>query len=288
MSIFWNTIFDGSGMIFFSARHGKNLSAMDIVRGLKACYGLSTSCAMFLSFGGYILLRKFRRVSLYEIGKHNAVEHNASLVHHDILEGQIFAPIEIDHSLVDALVSDVKPSLAEIEKSPDPTAEFLMNYEDVARARIRREAECNPVDNLHAEIARGEMALVLGLWELKTKEKIGIPVDYLKRWIGEESLPDGWKPDHTLGLLDLVRRTSQIRNAMNEMRKEQLKSRKLWRSPIDNSACRQIKYRDAVVYPSFLTSFYSSTSSKPLTLPMDFFTSSSRCIRTTYTGWTVN
>ena len=112
-------------MIFFSARHGKNLSAMDIVRGLKACYGLSTSCAMFLSFGGYILLRKFRRVSLYEIGKHNAVEHNASLVHHDILEGQIFAPIEIDHSLVDALVSDVKPSLAEIEKSPDPTAEFL-------------------------------------------------------------------------------------------------------------------------------------------------------------------
>ena len=45
-------------------------------------------------------------------------------------KGQTFAPIEIDHSLVDALVSDVKPSfkLAEIEKSPDPSAKFLMNY----------------------------------------------------------------------------------------------------------------------------------------------------------------
>jgi len=209
----------------YIARDGKDLSAMDIVRGLKACYGLSTVLAMFLSFGGYFLIRKFRRISLYELGKHNAIEHNASLVHHDIPEGQTFAPIQIDHSLVDALVSDVKPSPAEIEKSPNPTAKFLMNYEDVARARVRREAECNSVDGLHAEIARGEMAIILGVWEVKTKEKIGIPMDYFKRWIGEERLPDGWKPDHTQGLLDVIKRSSQIRNAMNEMRKEQPKSK---------------------------------------------------------------
>ena len=193
---------------------------MDIVYGLKACYGLSTFCAMFLSFGGYILLRKFRRIDLHEIGKHNAVEHNASLVHHDIPEGQTYAPTEIDHSLVDLLVSDVKPSSAEIKDSPDPTAKFLMNYEDVARARIRREAECKPLDGVHAEIARGEMAIILGVWEVKTKNKVGIPVDYLKRWIGEERLPDGWKPDHSQGLLDVIYRSSQIRKAMEQMRKE--------------------------------------------------------------------
>jgi hypothetical protein len=191
---------------------------MDIARGLKACYGLSTICAMFLSFGGYFLLRKFGRVSLYEIGKHNAIEHNASLVHHDTPGVQTYAPIEIDNSLVDALVADVKPSPAEIEESSDPTAKFLMNYEDVARARIRREAECKPVDGLHAEIARGEMAIILGVWEVKTKDKVGIPVDYLKRWIEEERLPDGWKPDHTQGLLDVINRSSQIRGAMNQMR----------------------------------------------------------------------
>ena len=196
---------------------------MDIVRGLMACYGLSTPCAMFLSYGGFFLLRKFGRVDLYEIGKHNAIEHNASLVHHDTPEVQTYAPIEIDHSLVDALVSDVKPSPAEIKKSADSTAKFLMNFEDVARARVRREAECKPVDSVHAEIARGEMAIILGVWEVKTKDKVGIPVDYLKRWIGEERLPDGWKPDHTQGLLDVIKRSSMIRDAMNKMKESSKK-----------------------------------------------------------------
>ena len=203
-----------------SARNGKDLSAMDIVRGLKACYGLSTVCAMFLSFGGFLSLWKFERISLHEIGKHNVVEHDASLVHHDTPEGQSYAPIEIDHSLVDALVSDVKPSSAEIEGSPDPTAKFLMNYEDVARARVRREAECKPLAFVQAEIARGEMAIILDLWEVKTKDKTGIPVDYFKQWIGEERLPDGWKPDHSLGLLNVISRAMQIRGAMNQIRKE--------------------------------------------------------------------
>ena len=189
-----------------------------------ACYGLSTPCAMFLSYGGFFLLRKFGRVDLYEIGKHNAIEHNASLVHHDTPEVQTYAPIEIDHSLVDALVSDVKPSPAEIKESADSTAKFLMNFEDVARARVRREAECKPVDSVHAEIARGEMAIILGVWEVKTKDKVGIPVDYLKRWIGEERLPDGWKPDHTQGLLDVIKRSSMIRDAMNKMKESSKKA----------------------------------------------------------------
>jgi hypothetical protein len=206
----------------YIARDGKKVSAMDVVRGLMTCYGLSTPCAMFLSFAGFLWVGKLgRTISLYEIGKHNAIEHDASLVHHDTPEGEIYAPIGIDQSLVDAVVSDVKPSLAEIEKSPDPTAKFLMNHEDVARARIRRELECRPVDNVHAEVARGEMAIILGVWEVKTKDKVGIPVDYIKQWLSEERLPDGWKPDHTQGLLDVIRRSSTIREAMEQMRKQQ-------------------------------------------------------------------
>ena len=194
---------------------------MDIVRGLKACYGLSTFYAMFLSFFGYLGLWKFRRVDLDVFGKHNVLEHNASLVRHDTPEGQTYAPIEIDQSLVNALVSDVKPSSAEIQESLDSTAKLLMDYEDVARARIRREAECKPVNDLQARIALGEMATVLGVWEDKTKDKVGISVDYLKQWIGEERLPDGWKPNHTQGLLDVISRISQIKKAMDRMRKEQ-------------------------------------------------------------------
>jgi hypothetical protein len=176
---------------------------------------------MFLSYGGYLILRKFGRITLNDIGKHNAIEHNASLVHNDTPSGHIYAPTEIHPSLVDALISDVKPSLSEIQKSSDPSAKFLTNHEDVARARIRREAECGQIDGLHAEIARGEMAIILGVWEVKTKDKTGIPVDYFKRWIEEEKLPDGWKPDHSQGLLNVVMRSSQIRSAMAQMRKEQ-------------------------------------------------------------------
>lgn len=205
----------------YIARDGKNVGAMDLVRGLTACYGLSTFCAMFLSYGGFLMLGKFGRLDLFEIGKHGAIEHNASLVHHDTPKGQIYAPIKIHPPLVDALVSDVKPSPAEIEKSSNPSAKFLMNYEDVARARVRREAECGPIDALHQEVARGEMAIILGVWEVKTKDKVGIPVDYLKRWIGEERLPDGWKPDHTQGLFNVVKRSSEIRSAMARIRKEQ-------------------------------------------------------------------
>ena len=194
---------------------------MDIVRGLKACYGLSTFYAMFLSFFCYLGMWEFGRVDLDVFGKHNMLEHNASLVHHDTPEGQTYAPIEIDRSLVDALVSDVKPSLAEIQGGPDPTAKFLMDYEDVARARVRREAECKPINDLQARIALGEIATVLCVWEDKTKDKVGIPVDYLKQWIGEERLPDGWKPNHTQGLLDVISRISQIKKAMDRMRKEQ-------------------------------------------------------------------
>ena len=206
---------------FLSARDGKNISAMDVVRGLMSCYGLSTPCAMFLSFVGFLILRKFGRINLYEIGRHNAIEHDASLVHHDTPEGEAFAPIEIDQSLVDALVSDVKPSLPEIAASSNPTAKFLMNYEDVARARVRREGQCRPVDSVHAEIARGEMAIILGVWEVKTENKVGVPVDYMKRWIGEERLPDEWKPDHSQGLLDVIKRSSDLRLAMERMKKEQ-------------------------------------------------------------------
>ena len=31
---------------------------------------------------------------------------------------------------------------------------------------------------------------------------------------------DGWKPDHTQGILDVLKRSSQIRSAMNQMRGE--------------------------------------------------------------------
>ncbi|KAF9480731.1 Cloroperoxidase [Pholiota conissans] len=196
----------------YISRDGKNLSAGDITRGLKECYGLSSPLAYFLAYVGFMIIRKFaRRVSLFEIGKHNAVEHDASLVHHDTPQGSKYAPIEIDQKLVDDLIDDVRPTHKDFADAAEPGERFLLNFEDVARARVRREAECRPIDSVHAEIARGEMAIILGVWDVKGKQKSGIPVDYFRRWISEERMPDGWKPDHVQSLRDVVARSKQIR-----------------------------------------------------------------------------
>lgn len=202
----------------YIARDGKNISAQDVTRGLKECYGLSSPLAYFLAYVGFMIIRKFGRTNLFDIGKHGAVEHNASLVHHDTPEGHTCAPIDIDSKLVEDLCADVKPGPKECEKDGKS---WLMNYEDVARARIRREKEAGPIDSVHAEIARGEMAIILGVWETKTKDKAGIPMEYLKRWISEERMPDGWRPDHVQGLMDVVKRAKGIKKAVEQLRKDE-------------------------------------------------------------------
>jgi len=139
-------------------------------------------------------------------------------VHHDTPEGQKFAPIEIDQKLVEDLCADVQPNAKESEQGE---ARWLMNYEDVARARIRREKESGPIDKVHAEIARGEMAIILGVWETQSKNKTGIPMEYFKRWISEERMPDGWKADHVQGFMDVVKRAKTIKKTVEQLRKDE-------------------------------------------------------------------
>jgi hypothetical protein len=202
----------------YISRDGKNISAQDVTRGLKECYGLSSPLAYFLAYVGFMILRRCGRINLFDIDKHGAIEHDASLVHRDAPESEKFAPIEIDPQLVEALCADVKPTSKECER--DGGARWLMNYEDVARARVRREGECKRIDAVHAEIARGEMAIILGVWETKTETKVGIPMEYFKPWISEERLPDGWKPDHVQGFFDVVKRSKSIRKAAEKLREE--------------------------------------------------------------------
>lgn len=199
----------------YIARDGKNLSVFDIIRGLKACYGLSTPLAAFLSIVGFMILRKIGRLDLFRIGKHGQVEHNASLVHYDTPRGQVFAPIEIHQDLVDQLIDDVKTGADDPEATD---ARKLMNATDVAIARVRREKQSPTLDGVHAEIARGEMAIILGVWEQKGQGKVGIPVEWMRDWIGHERLPEGWMPDHVQGFFDVVNRSKSIREAMISLR----------------------------------------------------------------------
>ncbi|KAG7085892.1 hypothetical protein E1B28_003426 [Marasmius oreades] len=96
----------------------------------------------------------------------------------------------------------------------------LVSAADVGRMRARREREIAPkvMDPVHAEIARGEMAIILGVWERSVrikddgKVKKGIPLPYLLTWLGEERLPEGWKPDHVHGLWAVVKMSKAIKS----------------------------------------------------------------------------
>jgi len=142
------------------------------------------------------------------------IEHDASLVHLDTPDGEEFAPTNIDQNLVDELMNDVQHK----EEGSDGT-ESLMNIDDVARARIRREKACRPINKVHQEIARGEMAIILGVWETISKDRVGIPTKWVREWIGHETLPDGWRPTHKQGLWNTIQRSKAIRMAVEEMRK---------------------------------------------------------------------
>lgn len=211
--------FRKSPLTIDSARDGKNLSPRDLVRGLKACYNLSTPLACFLVLGGFLLLRKMRRVDLHEIGEHGRIEHNASLVHEDTPTGQRYAPIEINERLVSSLLDDTR--MAKGQESGDKP--ILMDATDVARARVRREKQCPKLGILHAEIARGEMGIILGVLETRAGNNVGVPVEWMREWIGNERLPKGWEPTHVQGFLDVACRANAIRNAMNSFRKAEVK-----------------------------------------------------------------
>lgn len=204
-----------------SARDGKNLGLFDLTFGLMAGYNLSFPLAAFLSLGGFFLLRRVRKLDLYTIGKHGAVEHDASLVHLDTPQGQEFAPIKIQPGLVKDLIDDAKTGNEEAEGEEAGDRRILMDASDVARARLRRQKSSPTLDGLHAEIARGEMAIILGVWETKAGSNVGVPVEWMREWMGSERLPSDWKPTHVQGLFDVVKRAKAIRSAMEQQQKEQ-------------------------------------------------------------------
>ncbi|KZP26146.1 Cloroperoxidase [Athelia psychrophila] len=184
-------------------RNGKHISLPAFARALQAGYRLSAVLAWFLSIGAFILLLQFTPLSLSDIARHNYIEHDASLVHNNTPLEDEYAPSDINHALVDALMADGQDG--------------LMSAAHVGKARVRRENESPALDRLHAEIARGEMAIALRVLAAASAPDAGIPLAWLRTWIREETFPAGWAPSRTVGLMDAVRESGKIRAAMNAL-----------------------------------------------------------------------
>ncbi|KDQ28654.1 hypothetical protein PLEOSDRAFT_1029861, partial [Pleurotus ostreatus PC15] len=200
-------------------RSGKNLTAAALTSALQKCYNLSLPLAIVLSYGGFILLHRYnflRGIDLREVGKHGFVEHDASLVHRDT--PVYYAPVEIVPQWVDALLEDAHMLLHDGE-----WAFKVMAADQQLGHQLGREAgaEAQGIDAVHAEIARGEMAIVLGMWEVEDwPAGLGVPAEWFREWIMYERLPGGWRPMRTQGLLDTMRRSREVKRGMERLRRE--------------------------------------------------------------------
>ncbi|KAK2465843.1 hypothetical protein APHAL10511_001484 [Amanita phalloides] len=187
----------------YIARDGKKIGIFDLFHGLRACYGLTRTLTFVLVVGSFFILRRITPLSLEEIGKHDAIEHNASLVHVDCPDDKEYAPIAVVPELVDALMKE-----GDSDEKSDGSELTIKNLADF---RVRRERECRPVDSVHDVIARGEMAIAFGMW---AKDRAGIPKEWLRDWLENGRLPKAWRPTHSQGLLDTMRRSDSIKKWM--------------------------------------------------------------------------
>ncbi|KIL56244.1 hypothetical protein M378DRAFT_89639 [Amanita muscaria Koide BX008] len=185
-------------------RDGQKVSLLDLIGGLRSCYGLSLPLAIMLSVGGFFLLKRIKPISLYHIGKHDAIEHNASLVHEDCQKDHKYASVKVVPRLVDALTH---------EESHKPS---LLDIKELAKFRVLREKECAVVDGFHGVLARGEMAIVFGIWGERTDSNHGVPKTWLKDWFLDGRLPKDWKPCRKQGIFDTIRLSAELKAHMEE------------------------------------------------------------------------
>jgi hypothetical protein len=183
---------------------GKDISRHTMISALQQGYHLSYILAWFITTGGYLLTGQFSHMSLYDLCRHNGIEHNASLAHGDTKPGDEYAPPEIDWKLFDRMC--------------DCTADKgrTLTAADVARARVNREC-ASFTDSLHAEIARGEIGLILDIFG-GGPQKREVDLDMLRTWWSQERFPDGWCPGRTQSFADTMLCSQTVKMHMQAIR----------------------------------------------------------------------
>jgi hypothetical protein len=147
----------------------------------------------FITTNGYLLTGQWKNMSLYDLSRHNGIEHNASIVHDDVTPGDEYAPSKINWKLFDEMVA----------QSSDGGR--TLSLHDIAKTRVNRES-VSTLDNLHAEIARGEIGLILDIFGGKDRR---VDVEQLRSWWKEEQFPAGWRPPRAKQSLPHTILTSQ-------------------------------------------------------------------------------
>jgi hypothetical protein len=169
----------------YSPHSGRDITFLQLTHAISELYNLTYPLAVLLSLGGMIMCSSRFKLDLAALAAHNKIEHDASLVHHDLRDGD---NMHVSPRLVDELLAG----------STDGRG---LTLADFARARARREARVpgGKLDGFHAGIAGGESALTV----MVMGDNMEIGVDRAKIWFGDEKLPPGWVSQTTTVSLSL-------------------------------------------------------------------------------------
>ncbi|RPD63367.1 hypothetical protein L227DRAFT_387121 [Lentinus tigrinus ALCF2SS1-6] len=181
---------------------GRNLTTVQLISAIRNVYHISLPLATLLSVSGVARCGHWsgcRRVlDLHELAQHNAIEHDGSLVHDDVLNPDApYAPIEVDDALLHQLLSagtNSNPAAdsASSHSSSDADSESSqysderedrertrertwregsLTLEQLCRAQIARWGQARPLDKLRTFFAKGELALLFEV--LGVREDVG-------------------------------------------------------------------------------------------------------------------
>jgi hypothetical protein len=177
--------------------------------------GLRHTLASVFSLAQQII--EYPSLDLHQIGAHNHIEHDASITHDDIISlPSIYAPPSNNGTLFSEFIADSQSGTH-------------ITATDIGRARTRRERQSKlitgrGIDRLHADIARGEAALVLSVFgdpapgQSLTEAPWGGPgvlLDTIRTFWWDERLPKGWTPVRETTIESIKDGKSRILSAMN-------------------------------------------------------------------------
>ncbi|KAI0744560.1 hypothetical protein C8Q76DRAFT_4837 [Earliella scabrosa] len=145
-------------------RDGRNITQAQLVSTLRDVYNISCPFGTILAVGGLALcgrkkpgLTLARELDLHDLARHNAIEHDGSLVHADAPDPKDkYAPAAVDPALLQQLLN-VEPQTSTVD-----FVDASLSLEDLCRAQVRRQSagQSRPLNALHAFFARGELALL--------------------------------------------------------------------------------------------------------------------------------
>jgi Peroxidase, family 2 len=122
---------------------------LQLIGAIREHYHISLPLAVLLSFEATFTCGWDFKIDLYDLARHNYLEHGGSLTHANAMPGGRYAPVSVNEVLLQYLL--------DVSKDPD-----FLSLDDLVTVRAARDATLSkPLSRFHNNISRGCVALTV-------------------------------------------------------------------------------------------------------------------------------